>query len=220
MTVIDVHVVPVMLGSADDPVLVSRLGDEELKAVRSLGFAADRDRAVTARAAARLELGRRLGVHPRLVPLLAPEVTGGRPNVAGTKIEISWSHSGAWVALALATGRPVGVDIEAIPERVPVKALAMIGLRSIDDFVAREAAGKATGEGLSESRPRNICVRRFEAPGGYLGAVAAPGYDWAIDVKSFEVREPPAEASANAVGVWDTTRIGNAKAAAYAGARR
>ena len=219
MTVVDVHVVQVVSGAAEDPMLARTLASEEWNAARSLGFAADRDRAVTARAAARLELGRRLGVHPRAVPLLAPEVTGGRPVVAGTPLELSWSHSGTWVVLAIAAGHAVGIDIEALPERVPVRALAMVGLSSLEEFVAREAAGKATGAGLCESWPSNVCVRPFEAPAGYLGAVAAPGRDWSIELKPFEPGEPPAVASAVATGVWDPMLLRTPKAA-YAAARR
>jgi hypothetical protein len=216
VTAIDLHLVPVVPGAADDPVLVERLGDGEWEAVHSFGFAADRDRAVTARAAARLEVGRRLGLHPRLVPLVPPEVTGGRPVVRGANLGVSWSHSGGWVALALAPGKSVGVDIEEVPEQVPVKALARFGLGSIQEFVAREAAGKATGVGWSDSWPEGVSVRPFTAPAGYLGAVAAPGDDWSVSIQSPESRDLPAEASAAAAGVWDTTGAGARRAARLA----
>jgi hypothetical protein len=219
VTVVDVHLVAVVSGAAEDPMLASKLVREEWNAAKSLGFAADRDRAVTARAAARLELGRRLGVHPRAVPLLAPEVTGGRPVVAGTALELSWSHSGAWVALAIAAGHAVGVHIEVLPEQVPLRALATVGQSSLEEFVAREAAGKASGAGLWESCPPNVCVRPFDAPAGYLGAVAAPGRDWSIELKPFEPGEPPAVASAVATGVWDPMLLRTPKAT-YAVARR
>jgi hypothetical protein len=207
VTVIDVQLVPVVPGAAEDPMLVGRLAAEELDAVGSLGFAADRDRAVTARAAARLELGRRLGLHPRLVPLVSPEITGAGPALRGTSLRVSWAHSGDWVALAFARGRPVGVDIEAMPDRVPVKALARFGLGSLRDFVAQEAAGKVTGQGLCDSWPPEVSVRPFTAPAGYLGAVAAPGYDWSVNLQP-DPRDPPAAASATSAGVWDTTGLG------------
>ena len=218
MTFVDVHVVPVVPGAAEDPMLAGKLVREEWNAAKSLGFAADRDRAVTARATARLELGRRLGVHPRAVPLLSPEVTGGRPVVAGTALELSWSHSGTWVALAIATGHAVGVHIEVLPEQVPLRALATVGQSSLEEFVAREAAGKATGAGLCESWPPNVSVRPFDAPAGYLGAVAAPGSGWSIGLRPFEPGEPPAAASAVATGVWDPMLLRTPKAA-YAAAR-
>jgi hypothetical protein len=219
VTVIDVRLVPVVRGAADDPVLIGCLGVGEWEAIHSLGFAADRDRAVTARAAARLELGSRLGVHPRFVPLIPDETTGGRPVVRGANVGISWSHSGNWVALALARGRSVGVDIEAVPERVPVKALMRIGLGSIQDFVAREAAAKATGVGWSDSWPSGVRVRPFTAPTGYLGAVAAPGRDWSVSLLPPELDDLPAEASARAVGVWEMTGAGARRARLAGGPR-
>jgi hypothetical protein len=209
MTVVHVQLVPVVPGAADDPVLVGRLGAGERETIGSLGFAADRDRAVTARAAARLELGRWLGRQPRLVPLLSSDVTGGRPVIRGTNIQISWSHSGSWVALSLARGRPVGVDIELLPEPIPVGALRRIGLRSMEDFVAREAAGKVTGQGLTTTWPSGVSVRLFEAPAGYLGAAAALGEDWSLELRPAELRDPPASASATAIGLWDITGAGS-----------
>jgi hypothetical protein len=202
-------VVRVIPGASEDPLLLDRLGIGEREAIGTLGFAADRDRAVTARAAARLEVGRRLGVHPRVVPLLPEGIAGGRPCVAGASIGLSWAHSGAWVALALTTGQPVGVDIEAMPERVPLKALERIGLSSIHDFVAREAAGKVWGQGLEGSWPLDVSVRPFRAPIGYLGAVAAPGSEWTVELQSLEPRDPPTSVSARAPGVWDTTGAGS-----------
>jgi 4'-phosphopantetheinyl transferase len=216
VTTVDVRLVPVVAGAAEDPVLYGRLCDGDHKATRALGFAADRDRAVTARAAARLELARRLGIEPRLVPLLAPDVSGGRAVVVGTTIGISWSHSGDWVALALARDRPVGIDIELVPGQVPVAALARLGVASLDEFVAREAAGKATGEGLAVRWPCALTVRPFDAPPGYVGAVAAPGDDWAVTVEPWEPRDPPASASAHAIGLWDTTGAGSRRTATRA----
>jgi phosphopantetheinyl transferase len=213
VTAIHVELVPVVAGAAEDPLLLARLGDTDWDAVFSLGFAADRDRAVTARAAARIELGRRLGVQPRLVRLRTPEMTGGRPVVEGTSIGVSWSHSGAWVALALSQSGPVGVDLELVPDRLPLEALARLGVPSLEDFVAREAAGKATGEGLAGGRPAGVSVRPFEAPPGYLGAVAAAGDDWSLDIQPWESTEPPAAASAAAIGLWDVTGVGSRRTA-------
>jgi len=209
LTVVHVQLVPVVSGAAEDPLLVGRLGAGEWERIRLLGFAADRDRAVTARAAVRQELGHRLGVQPRLVPLTAPEATGGRPVVRGTTIGVSWAHSGDWVALALAGDRPVGVDIELVPVEVPLGALRRIGVSSLREFVAREAAGKVTGDGLCARWPSEASVRALEVPAGYLGAVAALGDDWTLDVQPWEPSEPPAFASAAATGLWDLTGIGS-----------
>ena len=66
----------------------------------------------------------------------------------------------------------MGVDIERRPDESPMRALRMLGLASIEEFVAREAAGKATGEGLGELA-RGVVVRPLLAPAGYVAAVAA-----------------------------------------------
>jgi hypothetical protein len=86
-----------------------------------------------------------------------------------------------------------------------VQALQRIGLRSMQDFVAREAAGKVTGQGLATTWPPGVSVRPFDAPAGYLGAVAAPGDDWSVELRPAELRDPPASASATAIGPWDIT---------------
>ena len=145
MTVIDVWLVPVEPGAAE------RLPDDA--DVQRLGFAVDRDRAATARLAAR-----RLACGPHT----------------------NWSHSGDWVAIATSPDGPVGVDIERIPAALPLGALALLGVDSLDGFVAREAAGKAAGKGLTEFWPAGIRARSLPAPAGYVAAVAAPGVDWTV----------------------------------------
>jgi phosphopantetheinyl transferase len=206
MSIIRVQLARVEPGASNDPALLRRLGVRDLDRISSLGFAADRDRAVTALAVARLELSRRLGVAPGMVPLLWPEITGGPPAVCGSTLGISWSHSGEWVAFALASGRRVGVDIERIPERTPIDALRKAGIRSLQEFVAREAVGKLVGQGLAVAWPSDATVRPFAAPSGYLGAVAAQGEDWSIDVQPQSQPDPPASASTPVISVWDTVR--------------
>jgi len=123
-----------------------------------------------------------MGIHPRHVPLITPLAPWGKPYVDNASIGVSWSHSGRWVALAIADRGPVGVDIEQQPFRVPLRALAMLDLASMEDFVAREAAGKVTGQGLAGTWPAGVTVRSLSAPAGYLAAVAAPDGELSIDV--------------------------------------
>jgi phosphopantetheinyl transferase len=169
---VDIAFIPVVDGAAADAYVIADLAPREQDTIRRLGVAADRDRAATARAAARWELGRRLGIHPRRVPLVASP--SGKPYVEGARIGVSWSHSGRWVALAIVGRGSVGVDIERHTTRIPTRALAMVGCASVEDFVAREAAGKVTGDGLAGSWPLRVTVHAVSAPAGYLAAVAAP----------------------------------------------
>ncbi len=178
MIAVSAWLIAVRGGAGTDRGLLELLTMAERETVLRLGFAADRDRAVTARAAARLELGRRLGVPPACVPLVRQ--AGGKPFVDGLGLGVSWSHSGSWIALALAEDRAVGVDIERIPERVPIDALVRFGVTSLADFVAREAAGKVTGQGLVGDSPPGVRAQVLHAPAGYLAAVAAPGADWCV----------------------------------------
>ncbi len=179
MTAVWVRLIPVRRGACGDRRLLGLLSVAERESISRLGFLADRDRAVTARAAARLELGRRLATSPRRVPLV--QQAGGKPVVLDGRLAVSWSHSGAWIALALAQDRAVGVDIERIPERLPTEALVRFGVASLASFVAREAAGKATGQGLAGHWPPGVRAHPLWAPAGYLAAVAAQGTDWWVD---------------------------------------
>jgi hypothetical protein len=170
---IDVAFVRVEPGAATDPMTMADLAPAEHELVHRLGMAADRDRRATAHAAARRALGHWLGVHPRRVPLAMS--SSGQPVLLATRIGVSWSHSGRWVALAIARDGTIGVDIERRPSEIPMRALRMLGLASIEEFVAREAAGKATGEGLGVCCPDGVVVEPLRAPDGYVAAVAALG---------------------------------------------
>ena len=146
-----------------------------------LGLRADRDRATCARVAARIEIGRRLGVAAADVPL---EASGGPPSIRGADTFVSWSHSGRWLALALAAGRAVGIDIEEVPQRLDLAPLAELDVWSLDDFVALEAASKATACAYDGAWPPGVAVRRLSAPSGYVAAVAVAAHrdDWTVEV--------------------------------------
>lgn len=79
--------------------------------------AEDRDRFLTGRALARTVLGRRLGIAPADVELDAtcPDCgrPHGKPRVPDSDLELSISHAGDRVGLAVSSGTPVGLDVEA-----------------------------------------------------------------------------------------------------------
>lgn len=71
----------------------------------------------------------------------------GRPWFPGTGVHASVSHSGWFVAVAVAA-RPVGIDIEAI-------AAHASGEWELDEWVRVESVLKATGDGLAVD-PRSV----------------------------------------------------------------
>jgi 4'-phosphopantetheinyl transferase len=120
--------------------------------------AEDRDRFTLGVAITRLVLGRLLDVPPERVPLTrACRECGephGPPAVAGGP-HLSVSHSGDRVALALAAGGPVGVDVEESSRHLEhdiARHVLSPGETAAGDLIAywtrKEAIIKATGDGL------------------------------------------------------------------------
>jgi hypothetical protein len=177
-TRIDAWMLRVVPGAADDPAFVAVVGPDDTEKIARLGPRADRDRAVCARVAARTEIGRRLALPAASVPLVGDD----RRWIAGTDLTMSWSHSGDWIALAIAHNLSVGIDIERFPDRLDVGALAEIGVASLEEFVGLEAASKATGCVYAPSWPPDVTVRRLAAPQQYVAAVAAPGDEWNVEL--------------------------------------
>ena len=124
-----------------------------------------------ARAALRRVLGLRLGMKPELVALEI--AAGGKPFVAGC--EFSISHSGPWLAVVV-SGSAVGVDVESQRPRRNAAEIAarffsardILSLQETEaarreifflrQWVAKEAALKAAGVGLSAHLHKAECV--------------------------------------------------------------
>jgi 4'-phosphopantetheinyl transferase len=146
------------------------LDRHQLGRLRRLVRAADRDRLVVAAALARVVVARELSCAPRAVQFDRSCSTCGAQHgkpavVGGDGLEVSVSHSGLWVTVAVAR-RPVGVDVEErrpdvadatmmrqvlSPEEQP--AYAGLAPNDRDDALLRfwtrkEAVLKATGDGL------------------------------------------------------------------------
>lgn len=84
-------------------------------------FDRDRRRYMAGRAAVRTILARYLDTDPGSVQLVAGP--GGRPEIPG-QADISISHSGGLLLLAVAHGFRVGVDVEALDQELEVASLA------------------------------------------------------------------------------------------------
>lgn len=121
----------------------------------------DRARFTVATALLRLAVGRILGTPPDRVAVERTCPTcgepHGRPRLPGGELEVSISHSGGLVAVAVTATAPVGVDVEEARELDATALAAQIlapGERAdgLDGFFTlwarKEAVVKATGDGL------------------------------------------------------------------------
>jgi 4'-phosphopantetheinyl transferase len=124
----------------------------------------DRDRFTLGAALLRTVIGIRSGVAPERVEVdrTCPQCgePHGRPRVPQAAVEVSISHSGEVAGLALYSGAPVGLDVEALR---PIDFSPLLdevcspseraAVRSVRDFYTcwtrKESLLKATGVGLS-----------------------------------------------------------------------
>jgi len=166
------------------------LDDIELARAQQFQRASDSDRSLLGAALLRITAARHLGVRPADVAV--DRTCGrcgaqhGRPQLPGSGLHASVSHSGEIVAVALTAEGPVGVDVEevraidfaAVTDSVCVPA-ERGEVRSALDFYTfwtrKEAVLKATGEGLA----RPMTDLQVTPPGSapvllYLGSDAAP----------------------------------------------
>lgn len=151
----------------------------------------DGRRWAAARAALRVLLGERVGMHPREVSFThGPH---GKPHVDGGPC-FNLSHTGALALVALAGAREIGVDVERTDRRshAILRALtdhervalgerpAHLDLMRV--WCRKEALAKATGGGLRWAPERfdttassGYALADLEVPGGYVAAVALEG---------------------------------------------
>lgn len=204
---LDVEVWWAHTSAADDRLL--RLLDEEERARnRRFRLQADRDRHLLGRATARLLLAERAGCPPEKVAFALhcrsceeKERAGAAATAEGSSREphgkplpvgpaegweLSVSHSGEWVVLALAREVPVGVDVERVSAARDLEGLADYTLGDSENLAWRrlapgervsaffrywsrkEALLKATGLGLSGGL-RRVMVSPADAAPRLLG---------------------------------------------------
>lgn len=191
--------------------LQRQLSAAELERVRRFRRPADQRRQLLARGLVREALGGLAGIDPS--ELEFGTESRGKPHLispANLGVNFNLSHSGEWVALVVAHGTPVGVDIEAPDPTHPMEAIAQryfgplerasvlrtTGSARISEFyriwTVREAYLKATGSGLSGASSRDLLrsdgqlqdpqwqVWRLREPSGYQGALVARRGEWAV----------------------------------------
>lgn len=155
------------------PRLLALLDDAERERYGNYRREVDQLRFLTGRTLIRAVAARWLGVEPEAVALDSSCYDCGKPHgkptvVADGAPEVSISHSGQRVALAVVAGHPVGVDVEEIRD-TEVRDLARIAFSDAEREVfaavpepalrgafftywaRKEAVVKATGKGMSVS---------------------------------------------------------------------
>jgi 4'-phosphopantetheinyl transferase len=145
-----------------DANLRSWLDDEELERLLRYEGSADRARFLLGAVMLRLAVANELGTSPLNVPVhrvcgTCGRRSHGRPIVPNSGLELSVSHSGLVVALALGTGSPVGIDVERVGDYRPED------IRSWTRAEARLKAGGGSG----------LTIRELAAPvPGYFMSIA------------------------------------------------
>lgn len=165
------------------PGLLTLLDDIEQTRYDGYRRDVDKQRFLTGRALIRGVAAAELGIAPADVAIDAScfdcGKPHGKPKVAG--LEVSISHSGDWVALALTEATPVGVDVEEVRD-AEVDGLAGIAF-SPDELTAfeqvphadkkaafftywsrKEAVVKATGKGMSVAMSKLTLSGHDEPP--------------------------------------------------------
>lgn len=196
--------------------LLAMLDDVERERYANYRMEVDKLRFLTGRTLIRAIAGRRLGVEPERVTLDASCYDCGKPHgkprvVADGAPEVSISHSGSLVALAVGDGAPLGIDVEQIRDaevtelaRIafsPAERAAFEALPANDRQGAfftywsrKEAVVKTTGKGMSipmtkltlsahDAPPRVLASESPEVdPARLRMADLHPGHDYRASV--------------------------------------
>ncbi|MEA2338798.1 MAG: 4-phosphopantetheinyl transferase [Thermoanaerobaculia bacterium] len=172
MSEIDVYFVDVNVSEDVIDALSKLLTPPELTRADRYRFADDRRRSIVARAATRRFLGRRLDADPQSLVIVEEE--HGKPALRDREFEFNASPSGDFVALALASETPVGIDVErrrtlhdafalarryfSSEEVAVVENTADIESAFLTIWTSKEAIVKASGKGIGTSDLRSFTV--------------------------------------------------------------
>jgi 4'-phosphopantetheinyl transferase len=180
-----------------NPRLLSLLDSDERQRLQALRRQPDRDRFLTACGLMRLALSQYVHQPPSAITVLRTCPICSRPHgkprlTSGlAPIELSVSHAGDRVAVAIAWRTPIGVDVEQIRADLPVDELISQTLtpeeaKELDDlcgtgrvvcfltyWTRKEAVVKAIGRGLAEPL-RSFSVTRPDEPPRITTWPAAP----------------------------------------------
>ena len=198
--------------------LLAMLDDVERRRYAGYRMEIDKLRFLTGRTLIRAVAGKRLGIEPERVVLDSScyqcGKPHGKPRVVGSSSpapEVSISHSGSLVALAIVDGAPVGIDVEQIRAaevgelaRVAFSAQERSAFAALAEnerqgafftyWARKEAVVKATGKGMSialtkltlsapDTPPRVLTSESSEVdPARVRMADLRPGHDYRASV--------------------------------------
>jgi 4'-phosphopantetheinyl transferase len=205
------------------PSLERLLDEAELGRLAAYRRQEDRDRFLAGCALAKTALGGYLGREPGSVRLDRTCPRCGRPHgkprlvdtdTTAAELELSVSHAGDLVVVAVAAGAPVGVDVEPLDRRLRPAELARVALapeeaeiletlEKADErargflvyWTRKEAATKAVGLGLEIA----LETIRVSAPGEPPSLLSWPHDAAPADVALFDLSAPGRHVAALAV---------------------
>ncbi len=162
------------------------LSEDELRRAERFHFPRDRSSFVVARGTLREILSLYVGVPPGL--LRFDYNAFGKPELAGaqgeSRVRFNLSHAGGLALYAVAAGRDVGVDIEAVRESVNCEELAS------SFFSRREVAALLALPACDRRRAFFECWARKEA------YIKGRGEGLSLPLDSFDVSLAPGEPAA------------------------
>ena len=175
----------------------------QTEALRAENFVFERDRReyVISHGALRKVLSRYSGIAPDALEFEI--AANGKPELLQrfSDLRFNLSHTDGLALIAITRGRDVGVDVERVDESITFQDIAdhyfeprelwdlRIALpekrvtRFFEVWTRKEAALKATGEGLSglgRTPINELNVQSLRPADGYAGAVACAGSDWRL----------------------------------------
>ena len=158
------------------------LTSDELACAARFHFLQDREHWTAAHTALRVILARYLKTLP--LDLVFTNGPHGKPALSGHQLEFNLSHSRGWAMVAVCPTTPVGIDLEAIREKVDIaKLLARTGETNLpagqqalfQRWTEREARTKAAGSPLLQQPDASILAVPITAPQGFAASVALVG---------------------------------------------
>jgi 4'-phosphopantetheinyl transferase len=162
------------------------LSDPERARLAGLARPGDAGAYAAAHALLRRVVGRRLAIPPDAVTLVVDP--GLAPRVPGTALRCSLSHTDGLVLVAVADGRAVGVDVEAVDPALSDTEMAWIERELLGTAATRSTI--VTGEGDPNLAARHRFLRRWTRNEAALKALGT-GFGGSVDVPPAPAGVPP-----------------------------